>query len=68
MPRKISDIRRGQGVWSPDHANGIIEDIKWSDKEVYVKFYNKNNREVLSFSDLDGSWDDRLNQWVMPPI
>lgn len=57
----------GASVWCLQHGNGKIEYIDHSLGMVYCDFYS-NGHHPIELDDFDGSFDERLNQFIIAPL
>lgn len=55
--------RTGHSVWH-NHKNGVINNIDYRERIIYVNFYDKGRGE-FTFDDFLGTFDEALNQWVI---
>lgn len=57
----------GSSIWSEDKKNGIITRVDWQGKSVYANHYD-NGTAVYDLDDVIGTYDERLNQWILTTI
>lgn len=58
----------GDNIWvnGEPQPNGVIIHIDWSyDKEILVQFYDTRDHKTLEWEQLEGCFDDHLNQWII---
>lgn len=69
MPSWQEDMHPGQSIWHQDFGNGVIEELDYENKLVYCVFDFKNVKtaRAFDFDEVIGNFDERLNQWLLPP-
>jgi hypothetical protein len=68
MPSWQEDVRPGMSIWHINYGNGVIEEIDYENRLVYCVFDFNNVKTPRAFDieDVEGNYDERLNQWVLP--
>lgn len=59
----------GQSIWHLEYGNGEIVELDYDNKLVYCVFDYKSEKtpRAFDFDDVIGNFDERLNQWILPP-
>jgi len=71
MPSWQQDIQVGQGIWTDADKNGKITDIDHENQMIFAEHYGRGDtttKRCYEFDDIMGSFDERLNQWVIVPL
>jgi len=70
MPSWQEEIQTGQGIWTDEDKNGKITDVDWENQMVFAEHYRQDGSTVkrcYEFDEVAGSYDERLNQWIIVP-